>query len=745
MEGRLRRYPLHLTIAALIVATLAAYWRVFHNGFVFDDVFYLVQNGSVHKGLGLSSVKWAFTNFYGANWQPLTWLSAMLDYRIYGSNAAGHHLTNLLFHLANTILLLLIFRRMTSRPGSTQAGSLWRSAFVAALFALHPLHVESVAWAAERKDVLSTFFMLLAICAYVKYAERPSLRRYLLVASAFALGLMAKPMLVSLPILLLLLDYWPLRRSLSLPKLVWEKSPLFMLSAASCVITFLAQRSGGAVVQLQRFSVGLRAANSLVSYAAYIGKTFCPIRLAAYYPYPRAGIPAAIVILAVLVMAAISLLVIRMARSRPYLAVGWLWYVVTLIPVIGLVQVGQQAMADRYTYVPLIGIFIMIAWGIPELLRRGDAATRRRGELVFASVGIVVSVALMMCTSRQVAYWHSDYTLFQRAVAVTDGNALALSNYGLALAKMGHYDQAISEYKKAVEADPTYVESYFNLGNAYKQTGRIPEALEQFREALRVRPGYTDTDASVAIGIILAEQGQGDLAAGEYEKALSRNPDDAPAHYNLGLILVKQGKTDEAMTHFERAIEINPDFDKAYYNAAALFGRRGEVDKAAEYYTEALRINPHYAEAHVGLGMIFGMQGRADEAADHFRRAIEIKPNSAEAHNNYGILLAQQGDIDEAMTQFADAIKYSPDFAEAHSNLGRGLAAKGDTDSAIAELEKAIHLNPQYLDAHGNLAMTYYADGRYADAWREVHFMESHGVRLPPDFIKALSSKMPPR
>ncbi len=373
-ENRSGGYVLPLIVTALILSTLISYRHITRNGFVFDDTLYLVENPHVQQGIGPAAVKWAFTTFYGANWQPLTWLSEMLDYRLYGSNPLGHHATNLVFHIANIVLLLIVLRRMT--------GSVWKSAFVAAIFALHPLHVESVAWAAERKDVLSTFFMLVAIWGYWRYTERPSLRRYLLVAFAFALGLMAKPMLVTLPILLLLLDYWPLRRlqspgrplKASPTALIMEKVPLVALSFASCVITYLAQRSGGAVIQLEKFPIGLRVANAVVAYSAYVWKAIWPTGLAAYYPYPKAGVPVLSLVIALAVMAGVTVLVIRQVRSRPYLAVGWLWYVITLIPVIGLVQVGEQSMADRYMYIPLIGLSIMIAWGIPDLLMRRAAS-----------------------------------------------------------------------------------------------------------------------------------------------------------------------------------------------------------------------------------------------------------------------------------------------------------------------------------------------------------------------------------
>ncbi|MBP6964020.1 MAG: tetratricopeptide repeat protein, partial [Armatimonadetes bacterium] len=524
-EGRLRRYAPLLVGAALVLVTLASYRYVFRAGFVFDDAFYLVRNAHVRNGLGFESVKWALRAFYGANWHPLTWLSSMLDYRVFGDRAAGHHAVNLLFHIVNSVLLLVVLRRMT--------GSLWRSAFVAALFALHPLHVESVAWLSERKDVLSAFFMLAAMWAYVGYADRPGLGRYALVTLAFALGLMSKPMLVSLPILLLMLDCWPLRRvsSLGPMPLLIEKLPLFALSIASGVITYLAQRSGEAVARLDKFPFGLRAANALTSYVAYIWKTLYPAGLAAYYPYPKEGVPALSVIAAALLLAAVTLLAVRLARSRPYLIVGWLWYVVSLIPVIGLVQVGEQAMADRYMYIPMIGLGIVVAWGVPDLLARPGGAAPVQPPVArgLAVVSAAVLLALAAVTSAQVRHWESDYTLFRRVVEVAPGSALAHSNYGLALAEKGEYDKAIEQYGKALDADPTYVRAYFNLGNALKETGRPDEAVLQFREALRIDPNYTD--AKVAAANVMVEQGDEDAAAAEYEKALEANPNDPVAHY----------------------------------------------------------------------------------------------------------------------------------------------------------------------------------------------------------------------
>lgn len=570
---RFGRYALQLTVAVLILLTLVSYRHVHRNGFVFDDNFYLVRNDRVQTGLGPDAVRWAFTTFYGANWQPVTWLSSMLDYSLYGSNPVGHHATSLIFHIVNAVLLLVLLRRMT--------GSLWKSAFVAALFALHPLHVESVAWASERKDVLSAFFMLITVWAYVLYTERPSLRGQVLVAVAFALGLMAKPMLVSLPILLLLLDYWPLGRSsyaggkLGPARLVREKAPLIVLSLASCVITYLAQRGGGAVIQLDRFPLGLRAANAVVAYAAYIGKTIYPAGLAAYYPYPRTGVPLPHLAVALLVMAAITVLAFRLAKTRPYMAVGWLWYVITLVPVIGLVQVGEQSMADRYMYIPLIGLSVMIAWGVPDLLKRRSAESLTRSAVVgLTGVSGLVLVALMLLTSAQVGHWQSDYTLFKRAASVTRGSALIFSNYGLALAERGEHDQAIEQYRKAIEADPGYVQAYLNLGLALTATGKPDEALLEYQKALDINPDYTDVVRASAIahhdiGLVLAGQGDNDGATYHFERAVALDPDRPAAHGSLAIAYYTAGKYSEAWREVRIVESLGMALPPGFLNALA--------------------------------------------------------------------------------------------------------------------------------------------------------------------------------
>lgn len=531
-----------LIVLLLIAITLAVYWPVLGHEFTnYDDTDYVTSNPHVQSGLSWGNLVWAFNIGYANNWHPLTWISHMLDWRLFGQNPIGHHAGNLLFHLANTLLLFLVFRRMTS--------STWKSAFVAALFAVHPLHVESVAWVAERKDVLSTLFWMLTMWAYVGYAKRQSVRAYISVIVLFVLGLMSKPMLVTLPLALLLLDYWPLGRfePVSAKRQAWrgwtllaEKVPLFVLSAASSILTYLAQQRGGALAGVEEFPIGVRVSTSLSAYVGYILDMFRPSGLVVFYPHEPLGalevIGAAVVLVCVTVFAV-------MLRHRRYLLVGWLWYLGTLVPVIGLVQVGAQAMADRYTYVPLIGLFVMIAWGVPDLLRVGDAETRRRGDKVTRGVSAVAAIviAMLMLVARiQAGYWHDSMTLFQRAVSVTPNSSLAHNNLGTALYKQGNKD----------------------------------EAMEQFTEALRLNPELST--AHNALGFILLEKGKTDEAIRHLNEGLSISPDSAEAHDTLGDALARKKRLGEAIVHFQRAIEIKPEYAPAHRHLAVALYLKGD-------------------------------------------------------------------------------------------------------------------------------------------------------------------------
>jgi len=549
-----------LLVLLLALTTVAVYSRVRDHEFVnYDDGPYVYENPHVQAGLTGEGVKWAFTATHLYNWHPLTWLSHMLDCQLYGLDSGKHHITSLLFHAANTVLLFLVLRRMT--------GALWRSVFVAALFALHPLHVESVAWVSERKDVLSTLFWLLTMLAYVRYAEKPCPARYVPVLVLFALGLTAKPMLVTLPIVLLLLDYWPLgrvERELSVAgtkvgaywKLVREKLPLFALAAASSVITYLVQRYGGAVKTLEQFTPGARVGNAFVAYVKYIGKMFWPRALAPFYPHPGSALRPWQVVAAVLVLVSVSALVYRLTRRHRYLGMGWAWYVVTLIPVIGILQVGTHEMADRYTYVPLVGLFVMVAWGVPELVARWRY--RRVGLGVSAVAALSV---LTVLTWHQVGHWRDSVTLFEHALRVTSNNALAHTNLGHALIEQGRTDEAVDHLTKAVTIQPGYVKARTNLGIALAGQGRLEDAAAHFSEALARDPD--NVDAHYNMGVAMIKQGNLRAAASHFSDVLRIKPDDADAHFSLGAILMAEGKSAKAAAEFEEVLRLRPEHDRA--------------------------------------------------------------------------------------------------------------------------------------------------------------------------------------
>ena len=513
------RTPLIVGLA-LTAVTLAVFSQVWNFDFIiYDDPAYVTANPQVKAGLSAKNFVWALTTSHTHNWHPLTWLSLMLDCSLFGPDPGWLHLTNLLLHTANTILLFVVLFRMTK--------ALWPSAFVAAVFALHPLHIQSVAWIAERKDVLSTLFWLLTMLFYIRYAEQPRPGRYLLTLVVFALGLMAKPMLVSLPFILLLLDYWPLNRfgnsKRSILNLLLEKIPLVVLSAVSCVITFIIQQQSGAVKGVVQFPFAVRIANALVSYVQYLAKMFWPADLSVFYPHPGRLLHPSEAMFCALLLVAVTVLAIRLARTHGYLFVGWAWYIGTLIPVIGLVQVGEQAMADRYTYVPLIGLFIIIGWGLPDLL--AGYAFR---ETLLSIAAAVVLLAMAGSTYLQLCYWQNSVTIFEHAVEATPNNRFAHANLGAELLLQNKLDHAIEHFEKVLIIDPLDAMSHLNIGVALFRIGRTDEAVSHFNEALRIEPEFVE------------------------------------AHVNLGIALTKQGRTQQAIEHYTEALRIDPSCTNAF-------------------------------------------------------------------------------------------------------------------------------------------------------------------------------------
>ena len=621
-----------LIVLTLVILVLVVYWPVQNYAFLkYDDYDYVVLNYRIQSGITFKSIADTFTNIYSGNWHPLTMLSHMLDWHLFGDKAGGHHWTSLVIHILNTVLLFLFF--------NTTTGAIWRSAVVAALFAIHPINVESVAWIAERKNVLSTFFWITTMLLYILYIRLPGWKRYLPVILSLALGLMAKPMLVTLPFVLLLLDYWPLNRTTinqlneeqskttalvvkkeKISFLILEKLPLLALSAISICVTLYAQRSVNTVASLDTLPLLKRIPNIIVSYGLYIKKLFWPVDLAAFYPHW--GINLWHVFFTAFMLVMVTVFICKYFRKLPYLSVGWFWYLGTLVPVIGLVQVGAQSMADRYAYVPFIGLFIMISWGIYGLLRKLTSA-----KVILATASLII-LALTTVSYFQVAYWRDTFTLFTHTLNVTENNfvahymlagelleqgkideairhyqsSLLLSNQkyiplfglGRALSMQGKYDEAIAAFRQAIKINPKSAESYDHLCKALEKMGRRDEAIEEYRKLLKLvndHPGLYNN-----FGNVLLRQGNYDEAIKQYNEALRIRPTDAGAYYNSGLALMQQGKMDEALKCFQRAIALNPQSTNAYYQSAIILRKKGLIEESKSYYKEAMTITRAYQD-----------------------------------------------------------------------------------------------------------------------------------------------------
>jgi Tfp pilus assembly protein PilF len=591
--SRYRSWFLYATLAA---ATTAVYWPVGHFEFVnYDDDIRVYGNPHVTRGLTLEGLRWAFTTFEANNWHPVLWLSHMLDCQLFGLRAGAHHWVNVLLHVVNTLLLFALLQRMT--------GAIWPSAFVAAAFAWHPTHVESVAWVTERKDVLSTLFGLLTLAAYLAYIERRSWSRYALVVSLFALGLMSKPMLVTLPLVLLLLDAWPLRRITlqngpgarrSLLLLVAEKAPLIVMALAASAVTYWAQSaSDSGVAAVKAVPWAVRICQAVIAPVAYLDKIIWPVNLTVLYPYSGTLKLSAALVSAV-ALGVVTTLALGRWRSSPYLAVGWLWYLGTLAPVSGSIQVGDQSMADRYTYVPSIGIFMLAAWALADC-----SAGLRSFKVAVGTLAIGVLAIWMAGTSRQLRHWRSSVTLFERAIAVTGGNYVAHNNLGAALRDRGELAEAAAHFEQAICIWAEFPEAHKNLADLLAQAGRFHEAVEHYRRAIRAMPKWSDAHNN--LGFALAAQGNLAEAIPHFREAVRLNPGLADAHLNLGVALMKQENFEESQAQLAEALRRKPSDAQAQYLMGAVLQARGRKQEAAERFEAALRLNPNYAEARRAL------------------------------------------------------------------------------------------------------------------------------------------------
>jgi protein O-mannosyl-transferase len=713
------RFPAWLMALTLVMATIALYWPATSHDFIsFDDQDYVTANPQVQGGLSWEGLKWACLNQVACNWHPFTVLSHMLDCQLFGLRPWGHHLTSVLLHALNAGLVFALLQQLT--------GARWRSLLVAALFALHPLRVESVAWVAERKDVLSGFFGLLALMAYARYVEVQSLKSkvqspkfegatqplaagsaldvrcsmfgvqvpshlpssifYLLSLLFFALGLMSKPMLVTWPFVMLLLDYWPLHRlqlqtqesrlKTSLPLLV-EKLPFFALATLVSVVTFLVQQHGGAVTAAENLPLKLRVGNALISYGRYLGKLFWPSDLSIFYPHPGQW-PLGLVVFAGGSILGISVLLWVQRRRAPFLLVGWLWFLGTLVPVIGLVQVGAHSMADRYTYLPLIGVLILTIWGASELTQRW-----RYQVFALSLAGWATIVVCIPLTWQQLGYWKDNETLLRHWIGGVEklwvahnGPNVSLLHYnlGLMLEKKGQATEAIRQYQEALRLNPDDADAHSSLGAAFDGKGQVDEAIRQYREAVRLKPDNAEVHNN--LGIALGRQGQSEEAIRQFYEAIRLKPSEADTHVNLGTVFDDKGQLDEAIRQYQEAIRLKPDHAEAHNNLGIALGRQGQTDEAIRQFQEAIRLKPDRADAHYNLGVALGSKGQTDEAIRELQEVIRLKPDHVMAHNNLGTVLYQQGRTDEAIRQFQEALRLKPDYAEARKNLDAVLAAK---------------------------------------------------------------------
>jgi len=625
------RRMLWLSSAALVIVTAIVFWPLSSSDFInYDDPLYVTENSMVQRGLTWSGITWAFTDIAAFNWHPVTWLSHMLDVQLFGLKPRAHHLGNLAIHAANSVVLLMLLWQMTS--------AVWRSALVAALFAWHPLHVESVAWVAERKDMLSTLFGLLAIMAYVRWGRRgavdPSKGRTPIVGYAwivlwFALSLMAKPMFVTLPCVLLLLDFWPLNRwrrgGVPRTTLLLEKLPLLAMSIASSAITVYAQRAGGAIMGLERLPLTERLINAVVAYAAYLGKMIRPVELAVLYPHPGVW-PWATVLLSAVVLVMVTMVVVVCRRRQPALMVGWLWYLGTLVPVIGVVQVGLQSMADRYTYVPLIGVFIMVVWGVSEVMLRRSQSVRRAA--IVAACTILIALAVV--TFWQARYWRNSETLFRRTLEVTSANYVIRNNLGVHYRRTNRLELALAEQLESVRINDRYAVAHDNLGVTLIDLKRPTEALLHLQRAVGLTPQASRPHNNLSSA--LADLGRWDEAITAMNQAIALEPNIAAYHLNLGNLLVRAGRFQSALEPLQRATTLEPANAAAWSSLGSAHWKMRQVQQAIEAFTTAVRLNPGISTSHVDLGVALAATGRLDEAIAQFQEAIRLDPGNRTAH-----------------------------------------------------------------------------------------------------------------
>ncbi len=729
--GQQPKWKLPLLYLLLFLLVAGAFLPSVRNGFLFwygDDTGYVTENVRVKAGLTWEGVKWAFRNSDFGNWHPLTWLSHMLDVQLFGLRPWGHHLTSVLLHAANTLLLFVVMRRMT--------GALWRSLVVALFFGLHPLRVESVAWVAERKDVLAVFFWMLTTLMYVQFVQASKIKGgkakvfYALALVGFACGLMSKGMVVTLPFALLLLDCWPLKRCEKAGKLLLEKVPFFGLAVATSVLTYAAQKSWGFVQTTEKYPLDQRLANAMVSYGRYLWNMFWPVNLCGFYPHPGKW-PMATVSLAVVFLVVVSILAWRLRRRMPWFGVGWLWYLGTLVPVIGLVQLGDVAMADRYSYIPMVGILIAVVWGLYEWTEKWNY--RRGLWLGMVTAGVV---GCIIVTRQEITYFKDSVVLWRHNFKVTGNVEVAQYALGLSLSRQGQNLEGIKELKAVVKVQPERAEARFNLGNMLYRQGlhdeaivhyseairlapnahqvrwnlarllfqekRVDESVVHFREFLRLNKGPHDAPSLHALGCIMATAGHTDEAVDLFGQALSMTPDarnfevignGALARHALQLALDKQGAP-EGITELHAMLKAEPNRPDVHFNLGVFLNQQGRMEEAVVQFREVLRLDADFRDARYNLGFCLFQLGKADEATAEFKELIRLK-GDAKGYNALGSLKASEGQLDGAIEYFRKALKEKPDFVDAINNLGTALTDKGQIKEAMLQFQEALRIDPK--------------------------------------------------
>ena len=653
-----------IVYVVLIALSLFVFSQVGQFDFItFDDPVYVVDNPSIQSGFTMDGVIWAFGTIHAEFWHPLTWLSLMLDYQLFGLNAGGYHITNLMLHILSTLMLFWLLHRMT--------GAVWRSAFVAALFAIHPLHVETVVWIAKRKDVLSAFFWMLTLCLYVYYTEKPVIKRYLFVFLSFACALMSKPMAVTLPVIMIVLDYWPLKRFASKKEnpVFWqvkEKLRFFMLSAVFSLITIFAQYDK--YIKHAETSFDSRLANAPVSLTTYLAKTLWPYDLAVFYPFSY-QLPAWQTAGSIALILAISVAVILAAKRLPYLLVGWLWYVLAVLPVLDIFRSSARAMSDNYTYLPAVGLYVMAAWGIPDLFCQKQI--RRK---ILWPAGIAVAAMLSVLAWQQCSYWQNSFKLFNHALHVTKDNYLAYNQRGNVYSKSQQYPPAIADFNEAIRIKPDYAFAFNNRGNTYLQLGRYQQAISDYSEAIRLNPDYARAyyNRGFTYGI---HMGRYQRAIDDLNEAIRREPDAPDIHLTRGIVYSNLGGQELACLDYQKACDLGncklldmalgkgeclaadlqPHDSGYYHNSGISYFKRGQYRIALGYFTHAIHFKKDFANAYHNRGTTYSELGRYQHAVADFNESIRLNPGYPDAYKNRGIAYLLQGEKEQGCSDFKKA------------------------------------------------------------------------------------------